>query len=61
MRKYKVWHTVDAGLGGYYEDEATRTIDNLLFGLYGEDGCFTSSAIRGSMMPPPRLLSCLRH
>jgi hypothetical protein len=23
---------------GYYEDEATGTIDSLLFGLYGEDG-----------------------
>ena len=38
MRKYKVWHTVDAVLAGYYEDEATRTIDSLLFGLYGDDG-----------------------
>ena len=36
MRKYKVWHTVDPVLAGYYEDEATRTIDSLLFGLYGE-------------------------
>ena len=38
MRKFKVWHTVDAVLAGYYEDEATGTIDSLLFGLYGEDG-----------------------
>ena len=38
MRKFKVWHTVDAVLGGYYEDEATGTIDSLLFGLYGDDG-----------------------
>jgi ATP-dependent DNA ligase len=38
MRKYKVWHTVDAVLAGYYEDEATGTIDSLLFGLYGDDG-----------------------
>ena len=38
MRKFKVWHTVDAVLAGYYEDEATRTIDSLLFGLYGDDG-----------------------
>ena len=38
MRKFKVWHTVDAVLAGYYEDEATKTIDSLLFGLYGEDG-----------------------
>jgi hypothetical protein len=38
MRKYKVWHTVDAVLGGYYEDEATGTVDSLLFGLYGDDG-----------------------
>ena len=37
MRKYKIWHTVDAVLAGYYEDEATRTVDSLLFGLYGED------------------------
>ena len=38
MRKFKVWHTVDAVLAGYYEDEATGTIDSLLFGLYGDDG-----------------------
>ena len=38
MRKFKVWHTVDAVLAGYYEDEATETIDSLLFGLYGDDG-----------------------
>jgi ATP-dependent DNA ligase len=38
MRKYKIWHTVDAVLAGYYEDEATRSIDSLLFGLYAEDG-----------------------
>ena len=38
MRKYKVWHTVDAVLGGYYEDEATGTINSLLFGLHGDDG-----------------------
>ena len=38
MRKYKVWHTVDAVLAGYYEDEATKTVDSLLFGLYGDDG-----------------------
>ena len=38
MRKFKVWHTVEAVLAGYYEDEATGTIDSLLFGLYGEDG-----------------------
>jgi ATP-dependent DNA ligase len=34
MRKFKVWHTVDAVLAGYYEDEATGTIDSLL----GDDG-----------------------
>ncbi len=38
MRKFKMWHTVDAVLAGYYEDEATGTIDSLLFGLYGDDG-----------------------
>ena len=38
MRKFKIWHTVDAVLAGYYEDEATKTIDSLLFGLYGDDG-----------------------
>ena len=38
MRKFKVWHTVDAVLAGYYEDEATGNIDSLLFGLYGDDG-----------------------
>ena len=38
MRKYKVWHTVDAVLGGYYQNEATGGIDSLLFGLYGDDG-----------------------
>ena len=38
MRKFKVWHTVDAVLAGYYEDEATGTVDSLLFGLYGDDG-----------------------
>ena len=38
MCKLKVWHTVDAVLAGYYEDEATGTIDSLLFGLYGDDG-----------------------
>ena len=38
MCKFKVWHTVDAVLAGYYEDEATGTIDSLLFGLYGDDG-----------------------
>jgi ATP-dependent DNA ligase len=38
MRKFKAWHTVDAVLAGHYEDEATGTIDSLLFGLYGEDG-----------------------
>jgi ATP-dependent DNA ligase len=38
MRKYKVWHTVDAVLASYYEDEATGTVDSLLFGLYGDDG-----------------------
>ena len=38
MRKFKVWHTVDAVLAGYYEDEATEAIDSLLFGLYGDDG-----------------------
>ena len=38
MRKFKVWHTVDAVLAGYYEDEATKTVDSLLFGLYGDDG-----------------------
>ena len=38
MRKFKVWHTVDAVLAGYYEDEATGTIDSLVFGLYGDDG-----------------------
>ena len=31
-------HTVDAVLAGYYEDEATGTIDSLLFGLYAKDG-----------------------
>ena len=25
MRKFKIWHTADAVLAGYYEDEATRT------------------------------------
>ena len=29
---------MDTVLAGYYEDEATGTIDSLLFGLYGEDG-----------------------
>ena len=38
MRKFKLWHTVDAVLAGYYEDEATGNIDSLLFGLYGDDG-----------------------
>jgi ATP-dependent DNA ligase len=38
MQKYKVWHTVDAVLAGYYEDEATGSIDSLLFGLYADDG-----------------------
>ncbi len=38
MRKFKVWHTVDAVLAGYYEDEATGKIDSLLFGLYDDDG-----------------------
>src|SRR5262245_27208801 len=38
MRKYKLWYTVDAVLAGYYEDEATGSIDSLLFGLYGDDG-----------------------
>ena len=38
MRKFKVWHTVGAVLAGYYEDEATGTIDSLLFGLYAQDG-----------------------
>ena len=38
MRKFKVWHTVDAVLAGYYEDEATGGIDSLLFGLYDEEG-----------------------
>jgi ATP-dependent DNA ligase len=38
MRKFKMWHTVDAVLAGYYEDEATGNIDSLLFGLYGDDG-----------------------
>ena len=38
MRKFKLWHSVDAVLAGYYEDEATRTIDSLLFGLYSDDG-----------------------
>jgi hypothetical protein len=31
-------NTVDAVLAGYYEDEATGTIDSLLFGPYGDDG-----------------------
>ena len=38
MRKFKVWHSVDAVLAGYYQDEATGSIDSLLFGLYGDDG-----------------------
>ena len=38
MRKFKVWHTVEAVLAGYYEDQATGTIASLLFVLYGEDG-----------------------
>jgi hypothetical protein len=29
---------VDAVLAGYYEDDATGTIDSLLFGLYGNGG-----------------------
>ena len=42
-------------LAGYYEDEATKTVDSLLFGLYGDDGLLhISSAIRGSTMTPPR-------
>ena len=38
MRKFKAWHTVDGVLAGYYEDEATKNVDSLLFGLYGDDG-----------------------
>jgi ATP-dependent DNA ligase len=38
MRKFKVWHTVDAVLAGCYEDQATGKIDSLLFGLYDDDG-----------------------
>ena len=38
MRKFKIWKTVDAVLAGYYEDEATRTVESLLFGLYSDDG-----------------------
>ena len=37
MRKFKVWHTVDAVLAGYYEDAETGKIDSLLFGLYDDD------------------------
>ena len=36
MQKYKVWHTVDAVLAGYYQDDATGTVESLLFGLYDE-------------------------
>jgi hypothetical protein len=38
MRKFKVWHTVDAVLAGYYQDAETGKIDSLLFGLYDDDG-----------------------
>ncbi|GLS34111.1 ATP-dependent DNA ligase [Mesorhizobium albiziae] len=38
MQKFKIWRTVDAVLAGYYQDDATGTIDSLLFGLYGDDG-----------------------
>ena len=38
MQKYKVWHTVDAVLAGYYEGDLPGSIDSLLFGLYGDDG-----------------------
>ena len=38
MRKFKVWHTVDAVLGGYYQGDLPGSIDSLLFGLYDDDG-----------------------
>ena len=43
-------HTVDAVLAGYYEDEATSTIDSLLFGTYRRMASCTSS---GSFVGPP--------
>ena len=38
MRKYKVWHSVHAILGGYYPGDLPGSIDSLLFGLDDDEG-----------------------
>jgi ATP-dependent DNA ligase len=38
MLKIKLWKTIDCVIGGFYRKEDTGEVENLLLGLYDEDG-----------------------
>jgi len=61
MRKFKVWHTVDAVPAATTRTRQPERSTACFSAYTATTACFTSSAIHASAMTPPKLRNCSRR